>query len=370
MFHLILLGLIFSGLLYIIFRLILPAKLSKKQNLILSAVIVTLGLTYPTSHYIGHLDYWWYDGFCIIGTFAVGMLSTLVVLTLVKDLVLLVLLIFRVRLKKGRILLISVTSLSLLGTLLGYIIATTPQIVEVELPVRGTNSSIENLKIVQITDTHITNLISADWLGNVVEMVNEQNPDIIVVTGDFADLRLPDTENRLADFSKLRARYGVYGVLGNHEYYGGQLEEWVKTMNSLNVKILENENVIIEHEGVNILLGGITDNTATSRGINVPDTDKAIKSDTTSALKILLSHQPQNAVAASASGFDVQLSGHTHGGQFFPWNFMVDAIQDYFLGYYDVNGMSLYVSPGTGYWNIPNRLGTKSEISVINFKNK
>jgi len=168
--------------------------------------------------------------------------------------------------------------------------------------------------------------------------------------------------------SELRARYGAYVVTGNHEYYSGA-QEWLDAFREFGLNPLQNEHVLIEHDGANLVLGGINDFSAPRVH---PDhaSDPAAAADGTppDALKILLAHQPRSADAAEAAGFHLQLSGHTHGGQFWPWNHFVRLQQPYTAGLHRHGRMQIYISRGTGYWGPPKRFGAPSEITRITLR--
>jgi predicted MPP superfamily phosphohydrolase len=158
----------------------------------------------------------------------------------------------------------------------------------------------------------------------------------------------------------------VYFVTGNHEYYSGE-RAWTAEIRRLGMQVLKNEHVVLQHKGASLVLAGVTD-------LSAHHFDAAQHSDPAAALrgspadagaKILLAHQPNSAPAAAGAGFDVQLSGHTHGGQFWPWNLFVGFFQPFTGGLYRLKNLSIYVSRGTGYWGPPNRFGVPSEITRI-----
>ncbi len=169
-----------------------------------------------------------------------------------------------------------------------------------------------------------------------------------------------------APLAELSARHGAYFVTGNHEYYSGE-SAWTLEIRRLGLQVLKNEHVVLEHNGASLVLAGVTDASAHHY-------DPAQRSDPKAALrgapanagaKILLAHQPSSAAAASSAGFDVQISGHTHGGQFWPWNLFVHLFQPFSSGLHRLQNLWVYVSRGTGYWGPPNRFGVPSEITRI-----
>jgi predicted MPP superfamily phosphohydrolase len=166
--------------------------------------------------------------------------------------------------------------------------------------------------------------------------------------------------------SRLVSRHGSYFVTGNHEYYAG-VRPWLAELERLGIKVLHNEHVVIERGGAKLVLAGVTD-------YNGGHFEESHRSDPQAALagaplataaKVLLAHQPRSAAAAAQAGFDLQLSGHTHGGQFLPWNFFVRFQQPFTAGLHRLGRMWVYVSRGTGYWGPPKRFGAPSEITEI-----
>jgi predicted MPP superfamily phosphohydrolase len=166
--------------------------------------------------------------------------------------------------------------------------------------------------------------------------------------------------------SKLSAPHGAYFVTGNHEYYSGEAD-WTREIRRLGLTVLKNQHVVLTHGGATLVVAGVDD-------IAAPHFDLSQRSDPAAALagappdagaRILLAHQPIVAHAAADSGFDVQISGHTHGGQFWPWNLFVRFFQPFTAGLHRVKNLWLYVNRGTGYWGPPNRFGIPAEITRI-----
>jgi hypothetical protein len=299
-----------------------------------------------------------------------GSLSTLFVLTVLRDLALLVL-----RLVLGaavvaewlRFSAILVLGLTVAITAIGMAAARKrPRIVRVDIPVNGLPESLRGFSIAQISDVHVGPTIKKGFVEGVVERVNALQADLIAVTGDLVDGSVANLAPHTAPLSKLSARHGAFFVTGNHEYYAGEAA-WTRELRRLGLKVLKNEHVVLHHDGASLIVAGVTDYSA-------HHFDAAQKSDPGAALagapsgsgvKILLAHQPSTAAAAAQAGFDVQLSGHTHGGQFWPWNFFVKYFQPFTHGLNRLQNLRLYVSRGTGYWGPPNRFGVPSEITHI-----
>ena len=240
-----------------------------------------------------------------------------------------------------------------------------PAIVEITVPVRDLPGSLQGFRIVQITDIHAGLTVTRPFVETVVEMANAQMGDIVAFTGDLVDGGVDQLREHVAPMKNLQARYGRYFITGNHEYYSGALP-WVEEAKKLGFDVLLNEHRVIRQGGGTIILAGVTDSSA---GGFIPghrsDPHKAIAGAPTADVKILLAHQPKSLYEGSKAGFDLQISGHTHGGQFFPWNLLATIGQPYIKGLHKFADTWIYVSKGTGYWGPPVRLAARSEIAVI-----
>jgi predicted MPP superfamily phosphohydrolase len=237
-------------------------------------------------------------------------------------------------------------------------------------PIYAANISPElnELKIVQISDLHVGPTIKKDFVERVVEQTNALNADILVFTGDMVDGSVSSLAKDVAPLAKLTATYGKYFVSGNHEYYSNYIL-WEKKIKELGFTVLNNENTVIDVDGKKILLAGVTDYTAETILPNQKsDPLKAFTNAPNDSFKILLAHQPKSAFKAKDIGYDLQISGHTHGGQFFPGNFLARLDQPFIAGLYHYGNMQIYVNTGTGYWGPPLRLATRSEITEIVLK--
>jgi predicted MPP superfamily phosphohydrolase len=315
-------------------------------------------------------DQAWSDRLAWIGLTTMGLFSSLLVFTLLRDLVLLIaglvltdsaLPVF-VRLSA-----IATIGLALLATLIGLINARRrAAVVEVEVPVADLPAELHGFSIAQISDVHVGPTIKYEYVDAIVDAVNGLDADVIAVTGDVVDGSVRQLAAHVAPLSRLRSRHGTYFVTGNHEYYSGA-QAWTDEFRRLGMRVLMNEHVVLTHRDHQVVVAGVTD-------FSAHHFDPKHRSDpavalhgapATAVVKILLAHQPRSAEAAAAAGFDLQLSGHTHGGQFWPWNHFVRFQQPFTSGLNRLRDLRVYVSRGTGYWGPPKRFGAPSEITRI-----
>lgn len=227
-------------------------------------------------------------------------------------------------------------------------------------------AGLDGFRIIQITDMHASDLLRRDWVRSVVDAVNGQEPDLVLFTGDTADGSVAQRAEDVAPLARLRARYGVFGCTGNHEYYGG-FSEWMDALGGLGITMLLNGHARFSVNGADLVVGGVTDDVAGGFGLPMPDATAAFLGAPADAFRILLDHRPGKAANNAAAGAQLQLSGHTHGGHMLGMDQLVARANGGFVrGWYTVNGMRMYVSPGAGLWNgFPVRLGVPSEISLI-----
>lgn len=218
------------------------------------------------------------------------------------------------------------------------------------------------VRIVQISDVHIGPTIGREFIADLVARINALEPDVVAITGDLVDGSVEDLAEHAAPLGAIKAKHGVFFVTGNHEYYSGA-DDWIAHLTKLGVRVLRNEHVQLPC-GVDV--AGVDDWSAKQfGGDHGPDIERATRGRDPSRPMVLLAHQPRAIVGAAAHGIALQLSGHTHGGQIFPFNFLVRLQQPYIAGLYDHEKTKLYVSRGTGYWGPPMRLGAPAEITEI-----
>lgn len=251
-----------------------------------------------------------------------------------------------------------------LVALYGLVQARSPSTPAVRAPVRGLSPALTGFRIVQLSDVHIGPTVSRGFVARMVAQANAQDPDLVVITGDLVDGRVEELAEAAAPLAGLRARHGVYFVTGNHEYYSG-VEGWMAHLPTLGIRVLRNERVHITREGHGFDLVGVDDlfgSMAPGHGI---DLEAALRGRDPAVPAILLAHQPTVVRQAAAMGIALQLSGHTHGGQIFPFNFLVSLVQPWMHGLHRVGDTWLYVHRGTGYWGPPIRVGAPGEVARI-----
>jgi predicted MPP superfamily phosphohydrolase len=312
----------------------------------------------------------WADRLAAVSLFTMGFFSSLFVFTVLRDVALLVATgvlpseqLSTVRALSAQLVLAIATAATLVGLLNARRRA---RVVNVDVPLRDLPEALQGFTIAQISDVHVGPTIKRGYVDAIVNAVNGLNADVIALTGDFVDGSVRDLSVHTEPFSRLVAKHGAYFVTGNHEYYSGEAA-WTAEFKRLGLRVLMNEHVVLTHQGERVVLAGVADFSAHHFDPGQrSDPKRAIQDAPADAgARILLAHQPRSAEAASAAGFDLQLSGHTHGGQFWPWNLFVRLQQPFTAGLHRLNDLWVYISRGTGYWGPPKRLGAPSEITRL-----
>lgn len=312
------------------------------------------------------------DAVAWVGFLALGLFSWLFVLTVLRDVLLLLAGVGAAVAGVAVWPMLSVASamvvvlVALAAVLIGLVGARRrARMLAVDVPVAGLPAALSGYTLVQISDLHVGPTIKRDYVDAVVDAVNAQNADAVVLTGDIVDGSVADLREHTARLKRLQARDGVYLVTGNHEYYSGA-DAWVTEFRRLGLVVLTNQHVVLSRDGAQIVLAGVNDfGAAAFDAAHASDPAAALRGAPPDVPRVLLAHQPRSAVAAAEAGFDLQLSGHTHGGQFWPWKYLVPLQQPFVAGLHRYEGMWVYVSRGTGYWGPPMRLGAPSEITRI-----
>jgi predicted MPP superfamily phosphohydrolase len=232
----------------------------------------------------------------------------------------------------------------------------------VRVPLARLPKEASGYKIVQITDVHVGPTIGHDFVAEVVRQTNALAPDLVAITGDLVDGSVEQLRHLVEPLRGLTARHGVYFVTGNHEYYSGA-DAWIAHLETLGIRVLRNERVDV---GGLFELAGVDDASA-ARMLphHGQDVAKAAEGRDPTRPLVLLAHQPKALKHALAAGVDLQLSGHVHGGQMVPFNWLVRLDQPLVAGLYQIEKTWAYVSTGTGYWGPPMRVGTAAEITHI-----
>ena len=258
-------------------------------------------------------------------------------------------------------------ALAAVATVIGFVSARrTAAVVRIDIPIAGLAVELHGFTIAQISDVHVGHTIRASYVRSVVEAVNRLGADMVANTGVLVDGRVAELRRHVEPLADLASRHGTFFVTGNHEYYSGA-HAWINELRRLKMKVLMNEHVVVQHDQASLVVAGVTD-------VSAHHFDPTHRSDPHSAIagapahasvRLLLAHQPRSAAAASDAGFDLQISGHTHGGQFLPWNFFVKLQQPFVAGLRRLRNLWVYTSRGTGYWGPPNRFGIPSEITFL-----
>jgi predicted MPP superfamily phosphohydrolase len=377
---------------YIGRRLIKPAKLTRRQKWIAWSVIAITPLTQPFSFFLRGItvDSSLTTVFSWISYVGFGFFSLILVGLVFRDLILLASNLVQ-KIKnfidrrhnlaerrfdpQRRLFLLNTTNIGVIGAaafMTGYGIyeaRRNPVLEKVTLPFPGMGDGSGDFKIAQFTDIHAGYTIRRGFIQSAVDQVNNLGADIIVFTGDMVDGSVQNLRDDVEPLKELDAPYGVYYVTGNHEYYSGA-EAWIEEMDRIGFTVLLNDHKMIQYNQTRIMMAGVTDYRAESI---IPehksDPQKAIGDATDADVKVLLAHQPKSIFTAADIGFDLQLSGHTHGGQYIPWSFLVTLDQPFIKGLNKHKNTWIYVNRGTGYWGPPVRVGIPSEVTLITLTN-
>jgi predicted MPP superfamily phosphohydrolase len=266
-----------------------------------------------------------------------------------------------------------VLTLSILAVLVGGLQAASgPKVIEVDIAIEDLPPALDGFRIVQISDLHVSSMIRRPYVERVKEITNKLNPDLVALTGDIIDGPLSRLMEHAAPLKELLPKGRVIFVTGNHEYYSGA-PEWIEHFKSMGMTVLQNSYVAIEHNGTEMMVAGIVDPAVTmidpTRRADPDLASRTVEFGSVAknpSIKILLAHNPKITGAAAKVGFDLQLSGHTHAGQFFPWTLAVRLVHaPHYAGLSRAQKMWVYVSAGTGTWGPPVRLGTTPELTLL-----
>jgi len=308
-----------------------------------------------------------------IGLVCMGLFSSLFVLTALRDVGLLiataVAMLWPAAITPASLVTPSARAAAIaaiLITLWGFANARrTARVVRVDVPIAGLPAALDGFTIAQVSDVHVGPTIKRPYVEAIVDTVNRLDVDLVAVTGDLVDGSVRDLAEHVAPLAGLRSKEGAFFVTGNHEYYSGAAA-WVRELRRLGLTVLLNEHAVVRRGEGRLVVAGVTDFSAGHFDrAEATDPAAALAGSPAGAVRLLLAHQPRSAAAAEAAGFDLQLSGHTHGGQFLPWNFLVRLQQPFTAGLHRWRRMWVYTSRGTGYWGPPKRFGAPSEITLL-----
>ncbi|MGZ3771302.1 MAG: metallophosphoesterase [Bdellovibrio sp.] len=234
-----------------------------------------------------------------------------------------------------------------------------PAVKKVVVKVPEHLKSLDGVRIVQISDLHLGPVIQQKYVRPIADEIHKLKPDILVLTGDIGDGEAKLYSKELSPFEKIKTTYGKFYVTGNHEHMWGA-NEWIQSLEEYGIQPLINKGVQLNED---LFLGGVPDISAHHFAFENSAPHKAING--AMGFKILLAHQPKSCAEAEKAGFDLMLSGHTHNGQFFPFNLLVGFFNPYSRGLNQHGKMQVYVNVGSGFWGPPLRLGVESEVTLL-----
>ncbi len=250
----------------------------------------------------------------------------------------------------------------------GFYVSRRPTVRKVEVDIPGLDKSLDGFRIVQITDVHIGETLGRDFAKLVADQVNALKPDLVAVTGDMIDGSVARLQDEVAPLGEMRAKHGVFYVTGNHEYYHGG-SSWEQMGRRLGFNVLHNEHRLVA-DG-KLVVGGVTDlEGARFSDAHAPSAAQAFAQAPAGVPRVLLAHQPRFAKYAKDENVSLMLSGHTHGGQIFPFMVFVRLQQPVVRGFERIHGVPTYTSNGTGYWGPPFRIGPRGEVTELTLRAK
>jgi predicted MPP superfamily phosphohydrolase len=243
-----------------------------------------------------------------------------------------------------------------------------PELRRVEVSLARWPAQLDGFRIVQLSDIHIGPILDRTFAQRLVDRVNALEPDLVAITGDLVDGAVKQVAGEVAPFGELRARHGVFFVTGNHDHYSG-VRAWCDCLTGLGIRVLRNERVEIRDRDACFDLVGVDDHRGSHLGDDGgEDLDRAFAGRDPDRPGVLLAHDPSTFKRASQRPIDLQLSGHTHGGQMWPFHYLVRLAIPFVAGRYRRSGSELYVSSGTGFWGPPMRLLAPAEITEITLR--
>ena len=383
------LGLLYG---YVGWRIMSSAAIPSPWNYVAWGVIVFFGLSVPIRFVFWFRGYYstLFDWFAWLAFVGFGFFSILFILFLTRDFIWLLILLsgklaifiqnFRgseeiiavpIDPVKRRFLLniINAGFLSLTGAYIGWGIYTAKsgiKVKKIDIRVPNLPKEFNGYTILQVSDIHVGPTLKKKFVERIVKIARKLSPDLLAMTGDLVDGSVEALREDVAPLKELDIPHGKYFVTGNHEYYSG-VGEWVTHIgDELGFRVLNNEHVVLKKGEGHIVLAGVTDLESINMDPqNASDPHKAIRGASEESYKILLAHQPKSIFKAAEAGFDLQLSGHTHGGQFYPWNLLVGLLQPFIKGLHRYQDTDIYVCTGVGYWGPPVRVGVPPQVTLL-----
>lgn len=242
-----------------------------------------------------------------------------------------------------------------------------PDVLDVPVRLRKLGAELQGFRIAVVSDVHLGSLLGRSHTERIVRMINEAKPDAVAIVGDLVDGTVEELGYAAEPLRDLVSREGTFFVTGNHEYFVDDTAEWIRELDGLGVQTLQNESTVIRRGSAAFDLAGVNDVVGGRRG-DGPDFDRALAGTDDGRPTVLLAHQPVLVDAAAERGVDLQVSGHTHGGQAWPFHYLVDAAQPALAGLSEFGDTQLYVTRGAGFWGPPVRVGAPPDITVLSLQ--
>ncbi|MGC9667052.1 metallophosphoesterase [Planosporangium sp. 12N6] len=237
-----------------------------------------------------------------------------------------------------------------------------PVLARRQITLRKLPRSMDGFRIAVVSDIHLGPLLGRGHTQRIVDTINRLDADLVTVVGDLVDGSVAELGHAAEPLARLRSRHGAFFVTGNHEYFSGS-QEWITEVESFGLTVLRNE--LVEIDGID--LAGVNDVTGSAYG-DAPDYDRALADRDRARPVVLMAHQPIQVHEAQRHGVDLQLSGHTHGGQIFPFSYLVRLQQPVVAGYARFGDTQLYVTRGAGFWGPPVRVGAPPDVTLIELR--
>jgi uncharacterized protein len=244
-----------------------------------------------------------------------------------------------------------------------------PDVLRVPVRLRRLDQAFQGFRIAVVSDIHLGTLAGRAHTERIVRMINETEPDLVAIVGDLVDGTVAELGPAVEPLRDLDSREGTFFVTGNHEYFVEDPTSWLRELERLDVQPLRNENTAIRRGTAAFDLAGINDISGEERS-DPPNFETALSGVDPSRPTILLAHQPVLVDEAAARGVDLQLSGHTHGGQMWPFHYIVRLVQPSLAGMSTVGDTQLYVTRGAGFWGPPVRVGAPPDITVLSLQSE